>query len=185
MKTLFKRMLACLLMAALLLPTAALADTLFDVPSFGDIFTPANGTQANVPTTKWMHESGIMSFDIPADWTVTDKGDLFPMFFEPDGMGNLHLSVTEAGGQNFFDSFSTVKDIFTKQYTAQGVTITAFVLTQFGGRQAIRIDVINQGIQQSQILIQPADYTALLFFTFTDTAIDHVDLVMNSVWLDD
>lgn len=185
MKTLFKRLLACLLMAAMLLPSAAMADYMFDVPSFNDIFTPANTLQSTVPTKMWMHESGIISFNIPTDWTVTDKGDLFPMFFAPDGMGNLHLSVTDAGGENFFNNFYTVKDIFTSQYTSQGVTVTAFELTQFGGRQAIRIEVLNQGIQQTQILIQPADYTAVLFFTFTASAQTHINLVMNSVWLDD
>ena len=188
MKKLFTRLLACLLMAAMLLPTAALADNMFSVPSFGDIFTPANGVQSftpSVPTVKWTHASGIISFDVPTEWTETNSGDLFPTFFAADGLGNLTITATDAEGTNFFANFATVKDIFTKQYNDQGIIVTAFELTQYGGRQAIRIDVMNQGYQQTQILIQPSDYTALLFFTFTASATIHTDLVMNSVWLDD
>jgi len=39
------------------------------------------------------------------------------------------------------------------------------------------------GFQQTQVMVQPDDYSALLIFTFTASANKHIDLVMNSLWL--
>ena len=184
MKTLFKCLIACLLMAALIFTTAALTDNLSNIPFFGDIFNPEKGTQANVPTTRWIHESGSISFDIPTEWTVTDEGDLYPVFIAADQLGSLAINV-ERGGSDFFTNFSTVKEIFTTAYSSKGITVTSCTLTQFAGRQAIRIDMIHRGVSQTMIMIQTDDYSSVISFIFTHSATSQIDLVMNSVWLDD
>lgn len=190
MKSMFARLLACLLVAATLIPCVAVAEMniTFEVPKFSDIFTPASEYRVenyDVPTVQWSHESGAITFQIPADWTVTEtaEGEAFPIFYAEDGIGNLNITVSNTDGENMVPAFEELKQVFTEQYAQVGATVYSFELTNYRGRDAIVCELEYLGYQQTQVMVQPDDYTALLIFTFTASAHKHIDLVMNSLWL--
>jgi len=190
MKNAFVRLMVCLLLAAMMTSCAAMAelDLDFDVPDFEDIFTPADEYQIEVPdipVEHWIHESELVGFLIPADWTETEFEDnpLFPYFFEPDGIGNMTITVTESDGTDIFLSFDTYKASFYDIYTENGATVESFELTTYGGRDAFECVFTYSGIQQTQVLIQSYDKSEILNFGFAASAQAHVDLVMDSVWL--
>lgn len=190
MKSMFARLLACLLVAAMLIPCVAVAelDTKFEVPKLGDIFTPASEYRVenyDVPTVQWSHESGMLTFQIPESWTVaeTQEGEAFPVFYAEDGIGNLNITVSPTDGENMIPVFDELKQTFTEQYAQIGATINSFELSNYRGRDAIVCELEYLGFQQTQVMIQPDDYAELLIFTFTDSAHQHIDLVMNSIWL--
>lgn len=192
MKKMFARFMACMLMAAMLIPCAAMAelDVSFDVPDFEDIFTPATGYKLDtpdVPTVKWVHPSGAISAQIPAAWTevATTDASMLAGFMAEDQIGSMSITVSDVGGENIVTSFNEIKQVFTEYYEQQGCTIEAFELTNYGGRDAIEFRFMYLGIQQTQVMIQPSDNTALVVFGFSASAQKHIRLVMDSVWLDD
>jgi len=192
MKNMFARLLACLLMAAMLIPCAAVAelDVSFDVPSFSDIFTPATGYSLDVPdvpSVQWTHASGAISFQIPAEWTEaapTDAG-MLGRFIAADQLGSMNVIVAQTYGENMVPAFDEIKQLYTEQYMQLGCTIDSFELSTYGGRDAIVCQYVYQGVQQTQVMIQPSDYTAMATFTFAASAQKHINLVMNSVWMDE
>lgn len=190
MKNMLTRLLACLLVAAALIPCVAAAelDTTFEVPKFSDIFTPASEYRIenyDVPTVQYTHESGAITFQIPESWTLTegDTGAVFPIFYAEDGIGNLNITASETDGENMVPAFNELKQVFTEQYAQVGATVNSFELTSFRGRDAIVCELEYLGFQQTQVMVQPDDYSALLIFTFTASANKHLNLVMNSLWL--
>ena len=192
MKKLFVRFLACLLMAAILISCAAVAEIKvdFSVPSFSDIFTPASGYKLpglDVPTVDWAHDSGAIGCKIPAEWTEMPpvEGSIFPYFVAEDQIGNMNITTTAGDGTDMIAAFDEFKQIFTEKYTQNGATIESFELATYGGRDAIVFQFIYLGIQQTQVMIQPEDHSAIIIFSFAASAQKHVRLVMESVWLDD
>lgn len=190
MKSMFLRLLACLLVVATLIPCAATAelDTTFEVPKFSDIFTPASEYRVenyDVPTVQYTHESGAITFQIPEAWTLTegDTGAVFPIFYAEDGLGSLNIDVSNTYGESMVAAFDEVKQTFTEQYSQVGANIYSFELANYRGRDAIVCELEYLGFQQTQVMVQPDDYSQLLIFTFTASAHKHLDLVMNSLWL--
>ena len=192
MKKMLAKALACLLLAAMLIPCAAVAelDVSFEVPSFADIFTPAAGYKLevpDVPTVQWSHPSGAISALIPEEWTeveVTD-GSIIAGFLAEDQIGSMSISVSNVDGSNIVTSFDEIKRVFTEQYEQQGCIIESFELSSYGGRDAIVFQFSYLGVQQTQVMIQPSDNSALIIFGFSASAQKHIRLVMESVWLDD
>lgn len=190
MKSMFVRLLACLLAAATLIPCVAVAElnTTFEVPKFSDIFTPASEYRVenyDVPTVQYTHESGAITFQIPEAWTLTegDTGAAFPVFYAEDGIGNLVITASESGGENMVPAFAEIKQMLSEQYAQAGATVYSIELSDYRGRDAIVCELEYLGFQQTQVMVQPDDYSVLLVFTFTASAHKHMDLVMNSLWL--
>ena len=190
MRSMFVRLLACLLAAAMLIPCAAVAELQFDfsVPKFSDIFTPASEYRVenySEPTMQYTHKSGAITFQIPEAWTATegDTGAVFPTFYAEDGIGNLVITTSDTAGENMVPAFNELKQMFTEQYTQVGATVNSFELSSYRGRDAIVCELEYLGFQQTQVMVQPDDYSELLIFTFTASAHKHIDLVMNSLWL--
>ena len=190
MKNLFVRLLACLLLAAVLIPCAAMAElnVSFDVPDFDDIFTPAEGYKIETPyveTVPWVHESGAISFNVPADWTTIDSGDGtgFPIFYAEDFVGNMSVVVTPIESENMVPLFNELKKKYTDLYEQMGYRVDSFELTSYAGRYAMVCRFQALGVDQVQVMVQPDDYSAVVSFGFAASAIRHVDLVMNSVWM--
>ncbi len=213
MKNTLTRLLVCLLMAAMLIPCAAIAeiDTTFEVPGLDEIFTPAT----DVATVEWTDESGMIKFNIPADWTefdgemiaqmvkdMLDQGlldeaganeytkelmaqveSVYAFFYAADFVGNMNIGIAATDGQNMVAAFDVLKTTFESQYTQMGATVNSFELGSYGGRDAIVCKISYLGVEQTQVMIQPSDCTAMLTFTFAASAQDYVDLVMNSVVL--
>jgi len=192
MKNMFVRLLACLLMATMLIPCAAMAelDVNFDVPDFDEIFTPASGyvlETPEVPSVEWMHESGAIGFQVPEEWTAYDMedGTGFPCFIAADGVGNMSIAVDLIEGVNMVPLFEELKQKYTELYEEMGFIVYSFELTSYGGRDAFKCEFEYLGVQQTQVMIQPNDYSAMITFGFAASAQQHVGLVMNSVWLDE
>lgn len=192
MKKLFVRFLACLLMAAMLIPCAAMAEinVNFEVPSFSEIFTPAAEYKLpglEVPTFAWTHESGAFGCQIPTEWTETAPADgsNIPFFMAEDQIGSMTITLTSNDGTDMIAAFDEFKKVFTEMYVENGATIESFEIGSYGGRDAIVFQYVMLGIQQTQVMIQPKDYSAIVIFTFTASAQKHVRQVMDSVWLDD
>ena len=213
MKNMFIRLLACLMMAAMLISGAAMAEvaTEFDVPGLDEIFTPA----ADIETVEWADENGMIKFNIPADWTeidgemitqmvkdMLDQGlldeaganeytkqmmaqveSVYAFFYAADFVGNMNIGIAATEGQNMVAAFDVIKTTFESQYTQMGATVNAFELATYGGRDAIVCKIEYLGIEQTQVMIQPSDYSAMLTFTFAGSAQEAVDVVMNSVVL--
>ena len=190
MKNLFVRLLSCLLLAVVLIPCAGMAeiDISFDVPDFDDIFTPASGYVIETPyveTVRWYHESGAISFDVPASWTELDSGDGtgFPIFMAEDMVGNMAVSYSPTDGVDMVPLFNELKKKYTDLYEEMGYRVDSFELATYAGRYAMVCEFNGLGVDQVQVMIQPADCSALINFGFAASAIPHIDLVMNSVWL--
>lgn len=185
MKKIFTRLLACLLMAAMLLPTAALADGMFSVPSFGDIFTPANGVSTNpssIPTYQWTHHTGAVSFKVPYNWTEVDVGELFPLFYVDDN-SYMDIQASDAGGIDYMANYAAIKNSFTQEYTKQGATVNYIEMRTYGGRQAIVVDFTYNGRHTTKVIVQSADLTTVLSINFVNNAATYIDVVMNSLWI--
>ena len=190
MKNLFARMLACLLLAAALIPCAAMAelDVSFDVPDLEDIFTPAEGYQIVTPyveTVPWVHESGVFSFNVPADWTQYDRNDGtgLPFFYAEDFVGNMSVEITLIESENRTARFNEYKKAYIDLYEQTGYRVDSFELTTYAGRYAMVCRCQIGGVDQVHVMIQPDDYSSVVTFGFAASAIRHVDLVMNSVWM--
>ena len=220
MKNMFIRLLACLMMAAMLISGAAMAE--MDLSALDELNEQVQAEAdrlaseaAEIETVEWTDANGMIKFNIPADWTELD-GELvtqlvnemlssgaldeaganeytkqmmaqvesvYAFFYAADFVGNMNIGIADVGGENMVPAFDVIKTSFEAQYQQMGATVNSFELSSFGGRDAIVCKIEYLGIEQTQVMIQPSDYSALITFTFAGSAQEAVDVVMNSVVL--
>ena len=204
MKNMLIRLLACLMMAAMLISCVAMAET-----------AEAVVEETEIETVEWVDANGLVNFSVPADWTsfdsdlivsmikdMVDQGlldeaganeyaqqlmaqveSVYAFFYAADFVGNMNVTVADTMGESMIDAFDVLKTSFEAQYTQMGATVNSFEIAKYGEYDVIVCKIEYLGSSQTQILIQTADCASMLTFTFAGSAQDAVDLVMNSVVL--